>query len=365
MKKNPFCVVCGEKEVFYENLCLKCYSNDNPLVLEEPTSIKLEFCRDCGALSSSHRWLDANPENPYSDPILSELLHKFWKKGKVLDTTSISLDKIQIVSNPAYENPKSYIVSFRAEGGPNPTKTWESFHNCEFLIKWTLCDACIAIRNKKYKAILQIRHSSQISFEELDQYIVSITNEAISSSDRFAYISGHEFVKNGVNYFIGSDSLAHTIAAKLVVRYAAETKETQECVGWDRMKSRSRYRDVIMVRFPPFTVGDFVQVNGLEIWQVTSIGNGKIEYYNFSRKIRETTFPSEISRLRFVTLANYDSLTKFQIITLETDAVLLMHMQTYETQYYPKESLFINCREGDTILGLEIDEKLLINQLIR
>ncbi|MFX0205386.1 MAG: NMD3-related protein [Candidatus Hodarchaeota archaeon] len=364
MKKEFFCAVCGDEQVFHENLCKVCYSNDHPLFLEKPESIELKFCRDCNSINTGHRWLETIPQNPRSEPIMSTIMQKFWKIAKVTPITStVSIEKIDIMEDSNYEQPNSYHVLFRLEGSTEQNKIWDVTHSCIFIIDWSLCETCIAIRNRKYKAVLQIRGSREIELDVLDQLITQLTNEAQKSGDRFAYIVGYDPVRNGYDYYIGSSTLAQTIATKLANKYVAEIKITQECVGWDRMKNRSRYRDVIMTRFPPFAVGDFVQINGEDIWQIISIGSGKIEFYNYSRKTRGTISSTDIPRLRFVTLAVFSTLSQFQIVAIESDAVLLMHMQSYETKYFPRENISANLSEGDTLMGLELDDLLLISKI--
>ena len=98
MKKETFCAVCGKKQVFHENLCKDCFSKDHPLFLEKSESIELKFCRDCGSMNSGHRWLEALPLNPQSEPIMSTIMQKFWKIAKVSPITSnVSIDKINII----------------------------------------------------------------------------------------------------------------------------------------------------------------------------------------------------------------------------------------------------------------------------
>ena len=68
MKLETNCVVCGNKEVYLENLCKNCFAKDHPFVESPPEKIEIRFCTDCGDLKSSNRWLTALPFEARKEP---------------------------------------------------------------------------------------------------------------------------------------------------------------------------------------------------------------------------------------------------------------------------------------------------------
>ena len=209
------CYLCGNdfKEL-RERLCDSCYAKEFQLI-EVAKKLEMFVCKNCGGMKLNNKMREKNIDDFIKENIKI--------KGKDV--------KVSIENSP---NPHIYAVGF-----VDDVKREEKYHlNIEE--RKILCDRCVKLKSGYYESKLQLRGNIPKNVLEFtEKQMKNIRNE-----NAFYRV---QKVKDGLDIFLGSKSVAKKIAAQMKRQLKAELKRSYKL--HTRREGKDIYRDSISVRF--------------------------------------------------------------------------------------------------------------------
>jgi nonsense-mediated mRNA decay protein 3 len=145
----------------------------------------------------------------------------------------------------------------------------------EVRLRFETCDVCSRLAGGYYEAIIQLRGDSRLLEEgEIAQYTEKIQNlleQIRERGNRLAFIAKTVRLKEGVDFYLGSNKAARQICQKIVEAHAATFTQSPKLVG--RRDGVDVHRVTYSLRLPRFKEGDVIRCEE-EVFQVT--GRGKL-----------------------------------------------------------------------------------------
>ena len=306
------CVECGKKvDKLYDGLCLDCYIKSHKF-FEIPKQINVKVCRNCGAYNIDGEWKHDS---------LNNLIKEYLKKNIKGDC------KLEINFD---ENIATCTGNFE---GREIVETQKFKIN----IKKRLCDKCSLIKGGYFEAILQIRKKNLD--KKLEKEMEKIIKRRIDEGNTF--IMKKEKMEEGIDYYIGSKKVAHSIAKELKNTYKAEYKSSSSLVG---MKDGVElYRDTYLIRLPEYEIDSFIKLNDM-IYRIEGVGK-KIELVSLDGE-RKYIYKDEMKKAKIIDVNERDAI----ILHEEKEGIYVMDSKTYKTY-------FVNKPKGRKIKIIEYDGK--------
>ncbi|MFX0045968.1 MAG: 60S ribosomal export protein NMD3 [Candidatus Hermodarchaeota archaeon] len=348
------CYQCGEKAAV-EGLCVACYETAHPLI-EVRSPLTLHSCKRCDAVKVPGGWkpITGEPLNP-SDLLQQQVrilldheVRRFFEDADIEFTEEKKLDRVlHIAVSTSGQSHKSI---------PGHTETYP----VEVRMKYGTCDTCSMMSGGYHEAVLQIRADGrQVSESEEEEIMTIITDMTVADygKDSKAYVSETTRTKHGIDLKIGSEHLCRQIADELESRYLAQRKENYKLIGQDRGGKR-KYRITILIRLQRFTLNDFVRVDGSPC-QVQSMGKGGLGCYDLQAR-QSFTINMKSSKWRTLEFISPESTKRqFMVVTkVYGQPVQLMDSKTFEMFEIDDESLFQDKKEGETVFGIILDDRV-------
>ncbi|NPA86038.1 MAG: hypothetical protein GXO42_01380 [bacterium] len=216
------CPVCGKKtEKLIEGVCEHCYYSKLAEKLI-PAKIKVRLCPSCGKF-------DAPPEKKLHD-LLRHRLGKLNVKYQVLKRDESTYEVYIVTGN------KGIAREVKVE------------------IEKRTCRACSCKAGGYYEAIVQFRGANW-------QYAARIFRLLVENSPRsFAFISGEQETRHGVDYRLGSRAVAEQLLKKMEKDYRLGyvASRSVKVVGIDRQTSKPKVRFTYVFRTYDLLPGQIV-----------------------------------------------------------------------------------------------------------
>lgn len=217
---KKFCPKCGNKtEKFYKNVCADCFLKT--LDVEIPKKIILRKCKNC------EKYYVGDEDFESVGEVVGKILSNSFKDEKLKSANyRISDNKIIITLNIGIEDIEK-----------------EKVGEIELVEKNIICKYCSLKNSKYFNSMLQIRVKKDLQEEILNQIKDQIYR--LNRTDKFAFISGVEKLKEGYNVYVGSKSAASKVAEHLKRQYNLKTKISRKQYGMEGGKTI--YRDTILL----------------------------------------------------------------------------------------------------------------------
>ncbi len=113
-----------------------------------------------------------------------------------------------------------------------------------------------------FESILQLRNPKKDIQDFIEDYI--------KSSDK-VFLSKRKKVKNGLDYYLSSNSFAVRLGRILKEKFGGELKVSEKLFSKDRQTSKELYRVNVLFRPYPMRLGDAISIDG-KMMLVTSMG---------------------------------------------------------------------------------------------
>ena len=208
------CYLCGmEFKELREGICDSCYSKEFQL-LEVPRKLQIVICKNCYMIKEGDKLTNKKVEDIIKENI----------KPRIEDV------RFSINNNHVY-----------ATGMINGKQREEKYH-LRIEEKKILCNRCAKMKSGYYESKLQLR--GNVPENALD-FIDSQIKKIESRNDNAFYRI--EKIKDGLDVFVGSKSVANKIAEQMKKQLKAELKRSYKL--YTRREGKDIYRDVISVRF--------------------------------------------------------------------------------------------------------------------
>ncbi len=232
--KKRFCPECGQSDKpFIQNLCVDCFLKKNP-VLDYPKETKVLFCRDCGKVLRSGKWV------PQSQDHLIELA-KSHMKSKQLSNVDIDIgvepmgNGSSMVSGHVHGKLGNEDISIPVEMTFKPSES--------------LCRECSLLRADYYEAKVQLRFASKDK-GEWNRIVEEIENrmDSLFVNNSLAKIARKELVSNGVDLWVGSKQATKTVVDELSKKYHLKPVHSFTLAGVDK-SGRTKKTFTFLLRF--------------------------------------------------------------------------------------------------------------------
>ncbi|MHA1972239.1 MAG: NMD3-related protein [Candidatus Hodarchaeales archaeon] len=356
---NIQCISCGKEEVFCEHLCQECFLEANPLV-KNKQKLKLVSCLHCELISLGGHWTNSylvDIGSQKTNNLISDYLQKEWIFNYKINNISVSNIELALDDDRKPINLKGII---EIEGRPDPfvpfLKLKEDF---EIIIEWGECSECRSRMTGNYISKIQVRTQKPTPESQLKIWASEI--EALSAT--FPLTDGKNplfkivYLKNGIDALFQTKAPANSVGRLFARKHGGIVTVTTEFAGFDKSKWKEFPRKpVVLVTLPFFSKGDFLQIES-KLIQIISINEGKVEFWDFTKKILNKLPIKTFTDLKPVMLSSFKS--KFQLINFEENDTLahIMDLNNFQTFYI--ESFYVSdISEGEEFLGTIIDDQI-------
>ncbi len=306
------CVECGKEGKTYEGLCLDCYLKKKKLI-DIPSKITITFCRNC----DSYR------------------IEKTWKRGNFFEDLKRYIDsKIRADVNYKldFDGKRVRCVGF-FEG-----RKIQEEKEIEIIKKYRLCDKCALKRGGYYEAILQIRGTKD--YKEIEKIIKRKIKE------KETFISKKEIVRGGIDYYIGNKKAAMAAVKEIKEKFGGDVNISSSLVG---LKEGKRiYRDTYSIRFPEYSIGDFLKIDE-KVYRIVAIGK-KLELEDFEGE-RKHFYKDELKKAIKLEMEKRDAM----VLHEDDKGLYIMDTKTYKTFFINKPR---NWKNGKKLKIVEYEGKV-------
>lgn len=332
------CVSCGEREAFYEGLCMECYSEKNPFTLEDDT---IKICRECGA-GFVGEWRKSASIEKYMQSILKgyEIVSRFTVVERNEATYSF------------HEEGDKYLIDVAQKKIISPGKLTIRRTSLSLEKRYTVCPACQKKKSGYFEAILQVRRMdgalSEIEKESIEDDVHSFVGK---ERDPLAFILHTKMSGEGMDFDIGGKKVARHAALFLRKGYGGKISESNKIMGRDKRTNKDILRLTIVLRLPPLQKGDHVVLEG-EVFRVQGITD-TIKLVNASGK-RGITQEKIRELLKKGKMRKLDAMSERIIITSLTPDFVQVLRKDYSTTLVPRpKDLRIKVGEEYDVIFLE------------
>jgi NMD protein affecting ribosome stability and mRNA decay len=355
------CIECGEKEEFFQHLCISCYLETHPIV-KSKQELSLVACLRCGLLSIGGQWSKYYLNDLESVSIhakLENLIFQTWDfyyRPKKLEIQSI-------------EHVFDEDEELKAEEGKiNISASPDAFVPLitiseDFLIDidWGDCTDCRTRLDGTYTSKLQIRSPHDISALQHETW----GNEIEQLSKDFSLSDGKSPLFKLINIRKGLDALyisktaANSVARSFVKNKGGVISITTEFAGFDKSKSKEYPRkQVVVITLPKFQVGDLLVLNK-QVYRLNAFSNLKVSLWDIKKQILKKYSIKNFNQLEF-TLLNLE-FEEYQIINFELNEnfVQIMSLSTYDSQFVELGELE-GLSEGETFWGMIYEGSIIL-----
>lgn len=338
-----YCVECGEKEVFKEGVCKKCYVKTHTFT-KGPKVIDIPICSHCNAYKYRNTWTTST-----FDVTLKRIIKQTFEISRLLRNIDIQTD--------CKEEKHGIKCKVSITGSIDDMEITEK-HDLFIRLKKTICNICSRQYGGYYESIIQIRTEgnrrlTKKELKEIESFVLSVVEDMYMKGNRALFISDYGMEHGGLNFYLSEKNAAYTIAKMLQERYGGTVKQSSKNVG---MKdSRQIYRMTYLIRLPFYKKNDIIKINN-SFFLVKLTTGSKIKMINLE-DWSETTV--EAKRKQDILLVGGEKQINEMIIVSQTDdEIQLMDQRNYKikTVKKPKKMFF----ELEKIKTFEIADQIFL-----
>jgi nonsense-mediated mRNA decay protein 3 len=321
-----------------------------------PPVLSIETCKKCGAIRIPGGWKKVPTHIRGQEDILQFQIWNLLEREVKVSSPEVEIEIEE-------ENRLDRVLKLRLilEGHSHPSlPPHREEYEVEIRRSFATCDTCGMMSGGYHEAILQIRADERQLTEAEEKEISDLVSEMTVSqyeSDSKAFVTGVVTDRHGMDFYVGSEHLARTIATELEARYLAEKKENYKLIGQERGR-KDKFRVTILIRLPRFRVGDFVEVSGNPC-QVISMGRGGVTCFDLETRERFTMNQKSAKWRTLSYLTDGSEKKQFMVVThAYGKPVQLMNASTYETLEVEEASFDSEIVVGQEVYGLEVENTL-------
>ena len=329
MVRGRFCYLCGKvTEELVDNRCRECYLGGGRF-LTLPERIEAQVCRNCHTYLKGGRWL---PMGEGLEAVIKNAALDVVKENLRLEKVEAPEVRIS-VEEPKESSPTVYLVPCTVEvGGRVAGLEYSARQEAVVRVVLDLCQDCSRASGKYYEAILQVRGEGALGREERDK-IHALVEEFMAQyarTDRKAFVSKFEALKEGFDFYMGSIQVARKVASALQERFGGAVGESPKLTGKDG-HGKDVYRVAIVLRLPRFRKGDILGLGG-EVYQLLGLTTGKATLFDLGARKR-ATMPVKGLREAEI-LGREDDIRRAMISEVAPERVQVMGLESLETIYF-------------------------------
>lgn len=361
------CIECGNVNDQYNYLCKDCYLRSHPII-ETRQRLKLNICKICGAPSvKPDLWYESPLESELEEFLIKALIELIDYKYKIKTLTDKKIEIISIDPKIFEINELNDIIEgkFSISGIPDlflpEISIQEDF---SVYLKYRKCHACQLISNGgAVVAKVQLRCDKR-QIDEIKSELNSIFSNFIRAKNLQLVPSEEIQLKDGWDLSYFDTHGAEIIAQHFKDNFGAHIIKTKEIITYNRTKNKNVTRLVLSVRLPEYLIGDVVLFEDRP-FQIVQINSTSTKLFDFTNKIIISKSNEIILSLNITNLYSRNQLTKFQVISLDTNlhSAQIMNLSTFEYLEISVDTVSYSIEEGFELFGFMWNDQVYIDQI--
>ncbi len=255
---SMYCINCGSECKLYEHLCGPCYIKKTKFFKLREV-VKITLCSQCSAREKANHWEEYSSDKEAIDKAVIE---------NIVIYNGIRSPNFKLELQPIRTNNLRATVSIEARYDDLKI-------NAELIsevrLKYSTCARCSRVLGNYFEAIIQLRGADRKLDENelnLARTIVESVLTTLDHPEPNAFLSKVEYLHGGIDFYIGSSTIAKQISRDLSKKFAGKIKESSSLMG--RKDGSDVYRFTYSIRLPEYKIGDFIKADG-RIYQVLKI----------------------------------------------------------------------------------------------
>lgn len=344
-----FCPQCGSSDVeLHEGLCKNCFLKEfQPLSI--PDEMVVTLCAHCHSNLQEGKWKDLGlPE----EEIIYRTLEENIQLDSLVENPEIDLEIIQMRGSIA-----ECLVSLK--GSVLGDEIYQEYQVNVRLNK-SVCPDCSKFNSGYYEAVIQLRAQNRtISSQEI-QSADEIIKEALTrmwEKNRMAYLAQRAAMKEGVDYYIGSQKSAKRLVSALREVLGGVVKESPRLMGQDKSTGKGLYRTWISLRLGEFRQGDFISYED-HIGQVLSMDARKIVVQDMLSLEISSILWKEHEKIKTVAQSKDVQITT--VTSKSPQEIQILHPTSYQPLDLDMKEQFQGYDIGEEISVIDIHDKIYI-----
>jgi NMD protein affecting ribosome stability and mRNA decay len=360
---SPPCIVCGDKEEFFQHLCQSCFLESNP-ILKEKKDLDIVICLSCGLLAFKGHWSKFfinDLSSPKIYPKIASFIQQEWdffyRPAKI---------KIQNLVREFNEDDELESLNGKVLISASPdvfVPLLTIIKDFTIDLNWGDCSDCQTRSSGLYTSKIQIRSQKNIEPEVVEQWgdeIDKISKEFPLSDGKnplFRLIQ----IKNGLDALFRSKSAAQSIGRIFARDKGGLLHLTTEFAGFDKSKSKEYPRkQVVLITLPKYQEGDYILLED-QVFRIKGYSNFKVACLDVINKT-----------IRRISVKTFDELDpkpfdspfeEYQVVNFETTEKLvqIMNLTNYESHYVDSTELK-GLSEGDSFWGIIYEGRIILRE---
>jgi len=303
-----FCPKCGKKGIAGD-FCTQCDQEQHPAIAHFKDRI-INFCMRCDRYQYGPQWKSLKREQVKTR---EELLEKLVLKNITFEEQIQKKDvEIKVHITPAEKDCKVQITIKRPRQD-------EQYH-IPLNIHFTVCPHCGIEKTQYFEGILQIRDVN----DEIMHFIDKTFEQA---KKRGVYVNKKVPAKQGVDYYVTSQTFLSTLGNKLQQHFGGTLKISSQLFTQNKLTSKQLYRVNVYFKAPPFKKGDIVEYAG-KLLKITKLGKLVTCFDLINEK--KTAFPYH---------PDERSIQQQEVVIIPKEKTTIVkiypHVEVLDTQYQP------------------------------
>lgn len=262
-----FCPQCGSTDKpMIKGLCKDCFLKDFQLI-SLADKIEVTLCAHCHSNLKEGKWKELGlPE----EEIIYRALEEAIKIDKRVEYPEVDLEILKMRGSIAE-------CLIQVKGQVMGDEIIQEYY-VDVRLNKSVCPECSKFNAGYYESVIQLRADkrslTKSEIESADK-VVNSTLERMWEKSRMSYLAQRAEMKEGIDYYIGSQKSARKVLSALREVLGGVAQESPRLISQDKSTGKGLYRTWISLRLPEFKIGDFIKYEG-HIGQVKSLDSRKI-----------------------------------------------------------------------------------------
>jgi nonsense-mediated mRNA decay protein 3 len=344
-----FCPQCGSSDVeLLEGLCKNCFLKEfQPVSI--PDEIGVTLCAHCHSNLQEGKWKELGmPE----EEIIYRALEENIQINPLLENPEIDLEILQMRGSIA-----ECIVS--VTGNVLGDEIAQEY-KVNVRMNKSVCPDCSKFNSGYYESVIQLRSQNRtLSPEEIQKAdkVIKETLARLWEKNRMAYLAQRAQMKEGIDYYIGSQKSAKRLVASLREVFGGVVKESPRLMGEDKSTGKGLYRVWISLRLGEFKIGDFISYKN-HLGPVLSIAARKIVIMDLESMEKFSVLWKEHEKIKMVAKSK-----DIQITTISSKSpheIQILHPTSFQPLDLAMNPHFETYEIGEEISVIDINGKIYI-----
>lgn len=345
-----FCPECGstDKEMV-GNICKDCFLKDFQTLKIPSEDLIVTSCAHCNSHYINGKWKDAGTTQ---EDLIYQTLEDNIVIDDFVDDIEIELEIIKMRGSIAecHINAEANVLG----------ESLNQEYDAEVRINQNVCPDCSKYNSGYYEAVIQLRADNRELTEEEINLADNIGYETLNKlfqKSRMAYLAQRAELKEGIDYYIGSQKAARKLVSALRKQLGGTTKESPRLISQDKSTGKGLYRTWISIRLPEYHINDFIEYENI-IAQVKSMDDNRILAINLETNDNIKILWKESQNIKFQKSID-DTLTT-TITSKSPSEIQILDPETFQPVDLPLTENTSNLNIGSEVKVIKINNKLYI-----